>query len=67
MWRSVSEVFGVSHRVQWGDGEGGAGSCEEREMLNLRGKCRILLSSWSGDLFGSCCSGAPTLRQIILK
>jgi hypothetical protein len=27
-------------------------------MLNLRGRCVILKSSWSGGLSGSCCSGA---------
>jgi hypothetical protein len=44
-------------------------------MLNLRGKCLILKSSWSGGLSGSCCSGAfdttpnnsEIMRQIILK
>jgi hypothetical protein len=42
IWRSVSEVFDVSAESGRAMG-GGAVSCEEREMLSLRGKCMILL------------------------
>jgi resolvase-like protein/helix-turn-helix resolvase-like protein len=66
MWSSVSEVFGVSVESRGATGKGER-TLARREMLNLLGKCLILQSSWSGGLSGSCCSGAPTLRQIILK
>jgi hypothetical protein len=42
IWRSVSEVFDVSAESGRAMGSG-AVSCEEREMLSMRGKCMILL------------------------
>ena len=42
IWRSVSEGRDVSAESGRAMGSG-AVSCEEREMLSLRGKCMILL------------------------